>query len=513
MKRIAVHVLAFLLPVSAVMAQVDSQPQRGRGQRGAEQAPAQQRPSGDAAPSPSRAPLPDEKTVVTHHSGHIGNQQMDYTATTGTIVVKAEDGTPKASFFYVAYTKDGADTAKRPISYVYNGGPGSASLFTHMGLGPKRIVLTDDGHGMPAPYTIADNESSFLDTTDMVFVDAISTGFSRPGPGENTSQFYGIVQDATYFADFIYQHLTRNVRWASPKFLIGESYGTTRSAQLASILQQRHQIYLNGIVLVSSVAFANWGSDDRSKFFLPTFVTSAWFHHLLPADLQKESIEAVAQKAREFAHGEYAAALEKGDQLPQAERQKVIQGLARLTGLTPKYIEETNLRISPQRWFKELMRDKRLTVGRLDSRFTGMDVDSAGERPEYDSSEASYEGAYVAMFQDHVHRDLKWESDAYYTVTARVQPWDQGQPGAVAEALRSAMTQESTLKVLVVCGYYDLATPFDGIEHTVSHMNLEPSIRKNVSFTYYEAGHMMYIDKRQREKLHKDVDEFIRSSF
>src|SRR5882724_9129496 len=512
MKRIAGQVLTFLISISVAMAQVDSQPQRGRGQRGEQ---AQQRPAGEAAQGSSapRAQLPEEKTVVTHYSGHIGNQQMNYTATTGTIVVKADDGTPKASFFYVAYTKDDADTAKRPISYVYNGGPGSASLFTHMGLGPKRIVLTDDGHGMPAPYAITDNESSFFDVTDMVFIDAISTGYSRPAPGENTSQFYGIVQDATYFADFIYQHLTRTERWASPKFLIGESYGTTRSAQLASILQQRHQIYLNGIVLVSSVAFANWGSDDRSKFFLPTFVTSAWFHHLLSADLQKESIEAVAQKAREFAHGEYAAALEKGDQLPPAERQKVIQGLVRLTGLSAKYIEETNLRVSPQRWFKELLRDKRLTVGRLDSRFTGMDLDAAGERPEYDSSEASYEGAYVAMFQDHVRRDLKWESDAYYTVSARVQPWDQGQPGAVAEALRSAMTQESTLKVLVVCGYYDLATPFDGIEHTVSHMNLEPSIRKNISFTYYEAGHMMYIDKKQREKLHKDVDDFIRSSF
>ncbi len=266
MKRIACPVLTFLISISVVMAQVDSQPQRGRGQRG-EQAQSQQRPAGETAQGASvpRTPLPDEKTVVTHHSGRIGNQQMNYTATTGTIIVKAEDGTPKASFFYVAYTKDDADTTKRPISYVYNGGPGSASLFTHMGLGPKRIVLTDDGHGMPAPYTIADNESSFFDTTDMVFVDAISTGYSRPAPGENTSQFYGIVQDATYFSDFIYQHLTRNERWASPKFLIGESYGTTRSAQLASILQQRHQIYLNGIVLVSSVAISALAHKDGSR--------------------------------------------------------------------------------------------------------------------------------------------------------------------------------------------------------------------------------------------------------
>ena len=281
-----------------------------------------------------------------------------------------------------------------------------------MGLGPKRIALTDDGHGMPAPYSIVDNESSFLDVTDMVFaVDAISTGYSRPVPGENAAQFYGTVQDATWFSDFVYQYLTRNERWASPKFLIGESYGTTRSAQMASILQQRHQIYLNGIVLVSSVAFANWGADDRFKFFLPTFTMSAWYHHLLPPDPSEgERQESVAQAARQFAHGEYAAALEKGDQLPGSEYQKVVHDLARFTGLSPKYIEETNLRISPQRWFKELLRDKRRTVGRLDSRFTGMDVDAAGERNEYDSSEASYmRSAYSAMFQDYVRRELRME--------------------------------------------------------------------------------------------------------
>jgi len=225
------------------------------------------------------------------------------------------------------------------------------------------------------------------------------------------------------------------------------------------------------------------------------------------------TIEDVAQQARQFAHGDYAAALEKGDQLSPNEFQKIVHDLTRFTGLSPKYIEQTNLRISPQRWFKELLREKRRTVGRLDSRFVGMDVDAAGERNEYDSSEASYEGAYSAMFQDYVRRDLKWNTDGYYTITANVRPWDQGQPGAVAEALRSAMTEQTHLKVLVVCGYYDLATPFNGIEHTVSHMNLEPPVRKNISFTYYEAGHMMYIDRKAREKLHKDVDDFINSNY
>lgn len=465
-----------------------------------------------AATAP-HGPAPEEKTSVTHHQARIGGQMISYTATAGNYVIKADDGTPKASFFFVSYTKDDvADISKRPISFVYNGGPGSASLFTHMGLGPRRILLTDDGRGMPAPYSLVDNNDSILDATDLTFIDAVSTGYSRVVPGENPSQFYGIVQDATIFSDFIYQYLTRNERWASPKFLLGESYGTTRSAQLSNVLQQRHQIYLNGVALISSVAFAEWGRDDRTRFFLPTMIVSAWYHQLLPPDLQKMTIEEIAQTARDYAHGEYAQMLEQGDQLADALHSKAIKDLNRLTGLPPNYIRQTNIRISPQRWFKELERNKRRTVGRLDSRFEGMDVDAAGEREEYDPSEASYEGAYVAMFQDYVRRDLKWNTEAYYTVTANVRPWDQGQPGAVAEALRSAMTQQSNLKLLVVCGYYDLATPFNGIEQTVSHMMLEPPIRKNVSFTYYEAGHMMYIDKKAREKLHRDVDDWIVAS-
>ena len=461
-----------------------------------------------------RGPAPEEKSAVTHHAARVGGQQINYTATVATYVIKDENDAPKATFFFVAYTKDDvADTSKRPLSFVYNGGPGSASLFTHMGLGPRRVLLTDDGHGMQAPYRIVDDEDSFLDATDLVFVDAIGTGYSRPAPGQNASQFYGVIEDANYFADFMYQYITRNERWDSPKFLIGESYGTTRSAELAGVLQHRHEIYLNGIVLVSSVAFANWGADDRFIFFLPTYVTTAWYHHLLPPDLQKEDIASVAQAARQFAHGEYAQALEKGDELSPSEYKKVVQDIARFTALSPKYIEETNLRISPQRWFKELQRDQRKTTGRLDSRFTGMDVDAAGERYEYDPSEASYEGAFVSTFQDYLRRELKWNTDMRYIVTGNVRPWDQTGNTAVAEVLRSAMTQESTLKVLVVCGYYDVATPFNGIEQTVSHMSLEPSMRKNISFAYYESGHMVYIDRKAHDKLHKDVDDFINAGY
>jgi carboxypeptidase C (cathepsin A) len=473
--------------------------------------PAEQ-PRGGEQPQ-RREPAPEEKTSVTHHNARIGGQPIAYTATAATYVIRAEDGSPKATMFYVAYTKDGVDSSKRPISFVYNGGPGSASLFTHMGMGPKQVVLTSDGHGMPAPYSIVDNEDSFLDATDLVFIDAISTGYSRPAPGENPAQFHGIIADANWFADFIYQYINRNQRWLSPKFLIGESYGTTRSAELAGVLQERHEIYLNGIALVSAVAFANWGGDDRSEFFLPTYTTSAWYHHLLAPDLQSLTIEQVADKARAFAHGEYAAALEKGDALSPEEHKKIVEDIAHFTALSPTYIDQANLRVSSFRWFRELLRDKRLTVGRLDSRFTGMEVDAAGERPNYDPSEASYEGAYVAAFHDYVRRELKWESDMYYTVSANVRPWDQTGNTEVAEVLRAAMTQQTYLKLLVVAGYYDLATPFNGIEHTVTHMQLEPAVRKNVSFAYYEAGHMMYIDEKQHHKLHKDIDEFINSSY
>lgn len=505
MSRILTLGITLCLLAAGVLAQGQ---RTGRFPEQQQQQQAQQPPQ--AAAQGERRTLPEEKSSVTKHSARIGGQQLNYTATAATYIVKGDDGTPKASFFFVAYTKDGvSDATKRPLSFVYNGGPGSASSYTHMGLGPRRVVLTDDGFGMPAPYSTIENGDSFLDSTDLVFVDAVATGYSRPAPGENTAQFFGVVQDAQIFADFIYQYLTRNERWGSPKFLIGESYGTTRSAQLSQVLQQRHQIYLNGIVLLSAVGFGNWGADDRTIFFLPTLIVSAWYHKALAPDLQKMTIAELAQQASVFAHGEYAQALEKGDEITPAEYQKTVRNLARMTGLSPKYIEQTNLRVSPQRWFKELLREKRQTVGRIDSRFLGTDADAAGERYEYDSSLASYDGAYVATFQDYVRRVLKWNSDGYYTLSGRVQPWDQGQPGAPAEALRSAMTQQGALKVLVICGYYDVATPFNGIEHTVSHMNLEPAIRKNITFTYYEAGHMMYIEKKSREKLHKDVTAFI----
>src|SRR5262245_7302241 len=274
MNRIITAALTILLIACYTLAQENQQ--RGARFRGEQQQPqqTQQQEQGQGqGQQQRRAPVPEEKSSVTQHTARIGGQPIKYTATAATYVIKADDGSPKATFFFVAYTKDEVpDRSKRTLSFVYNGGPGSASSYTHMGLGPKRIVLTDDGFGMPAPYSIIENGDSFLDVTDLIFVDAISTGYSRPAPGENTGQFYGVVQDANYFADFIYQYLTRNERWASPKFLIGESYGTTRSAQLSLVLKERHQIYLSGIALLSSVGFGNWGADDRTIYFLPTLI-------------------------------------------------------------------------------------------------------------------------------------------------------------------------------------------------------------------------------------------------
>jgi carboxypeptidase C (cathepsin A) len=539
LSRFVPIILAALLAIPAA-AQEDPQRPGGAPQAQPSSAPAEQMttpgaqrpqfPGGgqrqqtrESAPSEDagmRRAMLEERTIATQHSAHIAGQTIAYTATAGTYVIKDDAGNPKATMFYVSYVKDGAspdkDRSHRPISFVYNGGPGSGSLFTHMGMGPRRVALTPDGHGLPAPYTLVDNEESFLDATDLVFIDAIGTGYSRPAPGESRTQFYGVIQDANWFADFIYQYITRNERWASPKFLIGESYGTTRSAELAGVIQQRHQIYLNGVALVSAVAFSNYGADDRNVFFLPTYITSAWHHHLLPPDLQSLSIEQIAQKAREFAHGEYAQALDKGDAISPDEYKKVVADMARYTGLKPSYIEQANLRISSFRWFKELLRDKRRTVGRLDSRFLGMDADAAGERDEYDPSEASYEGAFVAGWQDYARRELKVPneiSQMYYAVTGNVRPWDQTGNTEVAQVLRSAMTEQTHLKLLVVCGYYDLATPFNGIEHTVAQMGLEPPIRKNVSFTYYQAGHMMYVDDTARAKLHHDITSFINASY
>src|SRR5690242_21531292 len=324
-------------------------------------------------------PAPEEKMVQTKHSVRIGGQEIKYTATTGTILLKLEDGTPKASIFYVAYTKDDVnDLTKRPVTFTFNGGPGSASIWLHLGaFGPKRVEMGDAGALLPPPYRLVDNESSMLDVTDLVFIDPVSTCYSRATPGESPNQFHGVQEDVQYVGDFIRLYTTCNKRWSSPKFLAGESYGTTRAAGLSGYLQQRYGMYLNGIILVSTIlnfetAEFNTGNDLPYILYIPTYTAIAWYHKKLPADLLKD-LHKTLEESENFAKGEYATALMEGDALPAAEHTEVVRKLARLTGLSPDYIERTNLRVEIERFTKELLRSERRTVGRIDGRFTGID--------------------------------------------------------------------------------------------------------------------------------------------
>src|SRR5882672_1850959 len=466
---------------------------------------------------------PEEKVVQTKHSVKIGGQEIKYTATAGTILLKLDDGTPKASVFYVAYTKDDvSDTAKRPVTFTFNGGPGSASIWLHLGaFGPRRVEMGDAGALLPPPYKLVDNEYSLLDMTDLVFIDPVSTGYSRAVPGEAPKQFHGIEEDIQSVGDFIRLYATRNKRWTSPKFLAGESYGTTRAAGLSGYLQQRYGMYLNGIILISSIlnfqtAEFDTGNDLPYILYLPTYTAIAWYHKKLPGDLQGDLPRAIGE-SKAFAVGEYADALMAGDALPAPRRSEITQKLARLTGLSPDYIDRTNLRIEIQRFTKELLRSERRTIGRIDARFTGIDRDAAGERPEFDPSIAAIIGPYSGMLNDYVRNDLKFDSDLPYEVlTSRVRPWNyapyENQYVNVAETLRGAMTQNLFLHVFVAKGYYDLATPFFAADYTFDHLGLDPTLRGHLSGAYYEAGHMMYVHPPSLAKLKADIAQFIKSS-
>jgi carboxypeptidase C (cathepsin A) len=467
---------------------------------------------------------PEEKIVVTKHSVRIGGQEIKYTATAGTILLKTEDGTPKASIFYVAYTKDDvSDVSQRPIAFTFNGGPGSASVWLHLGaFGPRRVQMGDAGTLLPPPYKLVDNESSLLDVSDLVFIDPVSTGYSRAVPGEPAKQFHGIEEDVESVGEFIRLYATRNKRWSSPKFIAGESYGTTRAAGLSSYMQQRFGMYFNGIILISTIlnfetAEFDIGNDLPCILYLPTYSAIAWYHKKLPPDLQAQEVTKVVEESRKFAAGEYAAALMQGDALPDARRTEIAQKVARLTGLSPAYVERTNLRVEIERFTKELLRDERRTVGRIDGRFTGIDRDAAGERPEYDPSISAIMGPYAGMLNDYVRNDLKFDSDLPYEIlTGRVRPWNyapyENRYVNVAEKLRTAMTENPFLHVFVAKGYYDLATPFFAADYTFDHLNLDPSLRSHLSGDYYETGHMTYVQLASLAKMKQDLTKFISES-
>jgi len=486
----------------------------------------------DAQEQKTETPQPQvqDKLIETKHRVTLNGETIAYTVTTGTIVLKQEsekDGAsegekPKATFFFVAYTRDEvADVGARPITFSFNGGPGSSSVWLHLGaLGPRRVVMTERGDLPPPPYKLVANEFSLLDVSDLVFIDPVGTGYSRAVAGEKDKEFHAFKKDIESVGDFIRLYTTRYGRWLSPKFLIGESYGTTRAAGLSGYLQERHGLYLNGIMLVSSIldfstADFQPGHDLPYILFLPTYAATAWYHQKLDAALQAD-LQKTLREVEVFALDEYARALLQGDALPDQDRARIAQKLARYTGLTTEYIERANLRLEIFHFTKELLRAERRTVGRLDSRFKGIDRDWTGATLENDPSYTNIIGPYTAALYDYVRRELKFESDLPYEVLSLKvnQQWSfdehENRYVSVADTLRAAMNINPHLKILVANGYYDLATPYYATQYTFNHLNLDPSLRGNVAMTYYEAGHMMYIHAPSLAQLKNDLAEFVR---
>ncbi len=484
---------------------------------------------------------PQDNIVTAHHKVTIAGKEISYTAMTGTMVLKEESekggdaknefegDKPKAEIFFVAYTLDRDESIpeaehrqRRPVTFSFNGGPGSSSVWLHLGLlGPRRVEMGDVGALLPPPYRLVDNEYSLLDVTDLVFIDPVTTGYSRVVQGENPKQFHNFEKDISSVGDFIRLYTTRYNRWTSPKFLIGESYGTTRSAGLSGYLQERHGMYLNGIMLVSSILNFQTarfvpGNDLPYILFLPTYTATAWYHGRLDDDLQAD-LRATLKEVEAFASGEYSHALMKGDSISESEYEQIVTKLARYTGMTSEYIQQTNLRINIHRFTKELLRHERRTIGRLDSRFKGIDRDAAGENWEFDPSLAAITGPYTATLNDYVRTEMAFESDLPYEIlTSRVYPWGyeshQNQYINVGETLRKAMTMNPFLKVLVANGYFDLATPYFATKYTFNHMDLDECLRDNYTMTFYEAGHMMYVHMPSLVQLKADLAAFLKGA-
>jgi carboxypeptidase C (cathepsin A) len=479
-------------------------------------------PEKSADASSDKKDLKDDLSETTN-SVTINGEEVKYKATTGTILMKDEEGKTKVSFFFIAYTKLGeTNLSSRPVTFSFNGGPGSSSVWLHLGvLGPRRVHLLDDGNLPPPPFHLVNNDYSLLDESDLVFIDPVSTGFTRAVPGEDAHKYHGVDQDLESVGDFIRLYTTRYERWDSPKFLIGESYGTTRAAGLSGYLEDRFGMYLNGIALVSSVLdFStisfNPGNDLPYIMYLPTETAVAWYHKKLPKDLQADRAKAL-KESEKYAMGEYTHALMLGGALSPGERQKAIKEVARLTGLSEDYVDRANLRIRAFRYFKELLRQDRLIIGRYDARLTGPDLDSTGGSADFDPSFNSVLGPFTATLNDYIRRDLKFKSDLPYEVlTGKVQPWDfndaRNRYLDVGETLADAMTHNHYLKVFVANGYYDMATPYLATRYTFDHLGLPPDLRANVSLGYYDAGHMMYVNQPSLAALKRDLAAFIRSA-
>jgi len=462
-----------------------------------------------------------EQAKSSHHVLNLAGRAIGYTATAGTLTLRSDDGKPIASMFYVAYIADrGAGGADRPVTFLYNGGPGSASLFLHMGSwGPVHVNTDSPNATHGPPYNLTDNPNSLLDKSDLVFLDAIGAGYSRPLGDTKGSAFWGVDQDIDAFARGIERWTILNHRWNSPKFLFGESYGTTRSAGLVYALQERG-LQFNGVMLLSSIlnyGVRDAGFDHIYQTYLPSYAATAVYHHKIaqPADLT-----AFLTEVRDWANGPYVAALAKGSNISPAEFDATAQKLASYTGLPVQFIKDANLRVDLSRFRKELLRDQRRTLGRYDSRFTGIDYDAAGENPEYDPSDTGIHGAYVAALHDHLERDLGYVSDLQYWPSGpginQAWDWKHKAPGSnrpsqvadTAQDLGLAMRENPHLMVYSLNGLYDMATPFFGTEYDLAHMQLDPTLRGNLRFAYYPSGHMVYLNQDAMRQMKADVARF-----
>ncbi len=513
-------ILGLLTLAAIVPAFAQSRPERATpGEPAATRAAATAPGGGGGGGNIPIAAIMDETPVVTHHEITVGSATLKYTATAGEMPIKDINGDTEAHMFYVAYTLDDADHAKRPVTFAFNGGPGSASLWVHMGaMGPRSPVLLDNGDMPPPPFKIKDNPDTWLDQTDLVFIDAVGTGFSRPKSVDVARRINGVQGDIQSFTEFVRNYITQNDRWGSPLFIAGESYGTFRAAGLAGSLVDEG-IAVNGVTLISTIL--NYGTSRGSlinntpyALDLPTFTADAFYHKKLPADLQKD-LKTTLKEVEGWAMTGYIEALNKGDAITPEERKATIDKLARYTGLSPTYVDESNMRLDTAHVTRELLRDQRLIIGRLDGRLTGPAPMTTSETADFDPSSTLTDPPFVAAFMQYTRGELNYKTDMKYFVSGGILPWDYGSGNTTADttaALRNAFTKNPHLKVMVCCGYYDLATPYFAAQYTLNHMGIHPETQQQISWRYYEAGHMMYIDKTSHAKLKTDITEFIKSA-
>ena len=488
----------------------------------------------EAAGTDATKPPPEhheEAFSETEHTVEVAGETITYTATAGRIVLKEEDDTKKASFFFTAYTKQGVeDPADRPIVFAFNGGPGSSSVWLHLGiLGPKRVALDDKGNLEALPGKLIVNDQTLLTHADLVFIDPVSTGFTRAIDKDEERSYHHFEKDIETVGAFVRMYLTRYNRWSSPKFLAGESYGTTRSAGLAGHLLSRYGIALNGVILISSVlSFQTIALDSTSYTFhrgndlpyvvyLPSYTATAWFHGALSDELQERDLTDLLAEVEAFAESDYVLALQQGSRLDRATFDEMAARLSEYTGLDRAFIERSDLRIEKFHFMKELLRDQGMTVGRLDSRYRGVDRYQVGSMLEHDPSLDVWMGPYTATFNDYVRRELGYESDLVYEIlNPKVWPWNyekfQNAYVEVSETLRDTMTKNPGMRVYVASGYYDLATPYFATEHTIAHLGIEEALRDNITVSYFEAGHMMYVHKPSIEVLGPDLRTFVENA-